>query len=478
MKKKIVSFFASVSSLSLRRKLLLSITLMAIFPLLVYLFLISHYTLLPSSSPFGLEIHIAAAIVISVFIAIMGFWLVKGVFDRISSVSTEAKLIAAGDIEHKLEIGHSDEIGDLSDALNHLTQRIRENMDELKGYGEKTTQINLEIQKRVLMLSGLLQVSSLISQGVNLEDILKITVEKLRLLAGSDTAYLLFRDEGQENFYMKAVDGLNADSLLEIQVQPRDNLFDKVINMIQPLILDKQNMLREELATSFYERFKLKNTLALPIYLKGKVVGILGIGGIRESFLYSKGDMELLDLLTKQVAIAVENNILSKRLDRLEVKDTLTGLYNKTFIYNRLHEEIKRAIVYQRPCALVIIDVDNFNRFHQNFGLLQAESGLRKIASLIGGSVTEIDRVARTGDDEFAIVLPEKNKRKAQDIAEDIRKKIEFVFSEEQDVNKRLTVSGGVSENPLDGIEANELIRKSEERLCLAKKRGRNCIVG
>jgi len=237
-------------------------------------------------------------------------------------------------------------------------------------------------------------------------------------------------------------------------------------------------VLPEELATSFYERFKLKHTLALPIYLKGKVVGILGIGGIRESFPYSKGDMELLDLLTKQVAIAVENNILSNRIDKLEVKDTLTGLYNKTFIYTRLHEEIKRAIVYQRPCALVIIDVDNFNLFHQNFGLLQAESGLRKIASLIGGSVTEIDRVARTGDDEFAIVLPEKNKRKAQDIAEDIRKKIEFVFSEEQDVNKRLTVSGGVSENPLDGIEANELIRKSEERLCLAKRRGRNCIVG
>ena len=478
MKKKIVSFFASVSSLSLKRKLKLSFTLMAIFPLLIYLFLISHYKLSPSALPFGLEIHIAAAILISVFIAIMGFWLVKSVFDRISSVSTEAKLIAAGDIQHKLEIGHSDEIGDLSDALNHLTQRIRENMDELKGYGEKTTQINLEIQKRVLMLSGLLQVSSLISQGVNLEDILKITVEKSRLLANSDTAYMLFREEGQENFSMKAVEGLNAESLLKIQVQPRDNLFGKVINMNLPLILDKQNMLPEELTASFCERFKLRNTLALPIYLKGAVVGILGIGGTGESLLYSKGDMELLDLLTKQVAIAVENNILSKRLDKLEIKDTLTGLYNKAFIYNRLHEEIKRAIVYQRPCALVIIDVDNFNRFHQSFGSLQAESGLRKIASLIGGSVTEIDRVARTGDDQFAIVLPEKNKRKAQDIAEDIRKKIEFVFSEEQDVNRRLTVSGGVSENPLDGIDANELIRKSEERLCLAKRRGRNCIVG
>lgn len=477
MKNKVHYFLTSVTSLSLKRKLALSFVLMSVFPLLIFLFLISNYALLPLPW-FSVKVNISLLILISVFIAIMGLWLVKDVFDRISSISTEAKLIAAGDIAHKLEIEQPDEIGDLSEALNQMTQRIRENINELKGYSERTTQINLEIHRRMLILSGLLQISSLISQEVKLEEILRITVEKSRLLANSDTAYLLFKDEAQGTLSVKMADGLNAQSLLKIKLEPNDNFFADVIAKLKPLILDKENTLPEKLARSFCERFKLKHTLALPIYLRGQVMGILGIGGAGESLLYSKDDIELLDLLGKQAAIAIENSILTQRLDKLEIKDALTGLYNKAFIYNRLHEEIKRAIVYQRPCAFILLDIDNFNKLHKSFGSLEVETGLKKVASLIKDSVSEIDRVARTGDDEFAIVLPEKNKRKAQDIAEDIRKKIEFAFSEEQDINKRITISGGVSENPLDGIEAEELIHKSEERLCLAKKRGRNCIVG
>lgn len=86
--------------------------------------------------------------------------------------------------------------------------------------------------------------------------------------------------------------------------------------------------------------------------------------------------------------------------------------------------------------------------------------------------------MARVGDNEFAVVLPEKNKRQAQDIAEVTREKIESGFIKEQDMHKRLTISGGVSENPLDGIVADELISKAKELLNLAKVQGKNRIVG
>ncbi len=460
----------SLVSFSLGRKLKVSFALMSILPLLV---LISTYTL----STIGWKVDIITVPII-IFIAIIGFFVIKEVFDRIISVSAEARLIAAGDISRRLEIGHPDEVGDLSEALNQMTQNIRNNMDELKTYSEKTTEINLEIQRRVLVLSSLLQISSLISQGAKLEDILKITVEKSRLLAHSDAAYLLFREEKEETFSMRIADGVNSQYLLKIKAEPQEYLFDNVIHKIKPLILDKHNVLPGNLAVSFYEKFKLKNTLALPIYLRGRVTGILGVGNTRETFLYRKDDIELLDIFAKQVAIAVENDILVHRLEKLEIKDALTGLYNEAFIHNRLKEEIKRAITYQRPCAFVVLDLDNFKKFHQSFGSLQAEATLKRVASLIRDSVSDIDRVARSGDDDFAVVLPEKNKRKAQDIAEEIRKKIEFTFSEEQDIAKRLTLSGGVSENPLDGIDAEELISKAKERLRLAKTQGKNKIIG
>jgi GGDEF domain-containing protein len=63
-------------------------------------------------------------------------------------------------------------------------------------------------------------------------------------------------------------------------------------------------------------------------------------------------------------------------------------------------------------------------------------------------------------------------------MAEEIRKKIDFSFSEEQDHAKRITISAGVSENPLDGIAAEELLAKAKEFLDRAKEQGKNRVVG
>jgi len=464
----------SLASFSLKRKRNISFALMSVLPLLVFTYVVSNY-LVPRV---GWKLDIAVSISISVFIAIIGFFLIKEVFDRILSVTSEAKLIAAGDVSRTLEAGELDEVGDLSEALNQLTQRIRDNMDELKNYSEKTTEINVEIQKRVIILSNLLQISSLITQGAKLEEILKLIIEKSRFLSNADTSYLFFREEGQEGFLMKEVDGSNSSNMLKINLEVNEPLFERAINTGKPLIIDKDNALTKNLVDGFYEKFKLKNTLALPVFLKRRVIGILGIGTEKESYSYKKDDIELLDIFSKQIAIAVENDLLMHRVEKLEIKDVLTGLYNKAFIQSRLQEEIKRAILYRRPCSFILFDIDNFRDLHQNLGLMASEAALKRIGSLIRDSVTEIDRVGRTGDDEFAVILPEKNKRQAQEVAEDIRKKIELIYSKEHDTNKKITVSAGVSENPLDGVDSQELIDAAKELVGLAKKQGKNRVGG
>lgn len=463
----------TLAAFSLKRKLNVAFALMSIIPLLVLGYLVSTYVI-PKTH---VKIDVILSILISVFIAVIGFFVIKEVFDRIVSVTSEAKLIAAGDISRKLEIENPDEVGDLGNSLNQLTQRIRSNMDELKSYGEKTTEINFQIQKRVIVLSSLLQISSLISQGAKLEDILQLIVEKARLLANSDASYLLFRDEGRDLFSLKAADGINSAYLLKVTVDPSQEIFQKLVKTNSPLVLDKETLAPEAQTALFYDKFKLKNTLALPVFFKGRVNAVLGIGNSKETFLYAREDVEMLDIFAKQIAIAIENDLLMHRVEKLEIKDALTGLYNEAFIKNRLQEEIKRAIIYQRPCAFILFDIDNFKNYHDKFGYMHSESVLKKIGSLIRDSVTEIDRVGRVGEDEFAIILPERNKRQAQEIAENIRKKIQFSYSEEADEAKKVTVSAGVSENPLDGIEAEELVAKAKDLRNMAKKQGRNRVV-
>lgn len=471
MNKKINRF--SLSSRTIKQKLIIAFQLMSILPFLVSAYLVSTY-ILPK---FGFKIDIVASLIISIFVAVIGLFVIKEIFDRLTSVTSQAKIIAAGDINRKLEVEHGDEVGELSNVLNQLTNRIRGNMDELKHYSEKTTEINLEIQKKIIVLSNLLQVSSLISEGSKFEDILKIAVEKSRLLANSETAFLLFKDESKESFYVKVADGVKADHLMTIEIGPKEDIYNKAFNLNKPLILDKQNILKDNLTIDFFTKFQVKNCLSMPIFLRGRVKAAFAIANLKDNFLYTKDDIELLDIFSKQIAIAIENDILAHRIEKLETKDILTGLYNQNYIEGRLQEEIKRAIAYQRPCAFIIFDIDNFKSYREKFGLISAEAALKKIAVLLRDCVTEVDRVGRTDDDEFSLILPERNKRQGQDIAEEIRKKIQTAFSAGQDKSKSLTFTAGVSENPLDGVDAEHLIAKAKELLKKAKEAGKNRVV-
>jgi diguanylate cyclase (GGDEF)-like protein len=463
----------SLNSRTVKQKLMVAFQLMSILPFLVCVYLLSIY-IFPKS---GVNLEIIMYLGVSAFLAIVGLLVIKEVFDRLTAVANEAKIIVAGDIGRKLEVAASDEVGELSDILNHLTHRIRSNMEELKAYSEKTTKINLDIQKKIIVLSNLMQISGLISEGAKFEETLKISVEKSRALANSEVAFLLFKDEGQDYLTIKASDGASTDNLSGIRLGLQHNICRNIFNLNKPLIVDEQKKGEEELSADFSASLQFKNYLAMPICLKGELKGVLGIANNRGGFVYQNDDIELLDIFSKQIAVAIENDILAHRVEKLEIKDNLTGLYNRFFIESRLQEEIKRAINYQRPCAFVVFDIDNFKAYREKFGLIYSEAALKRVAGLIRESISEVDRAGRTGDDEFSLILPEKNKRHAQTVAEEICKKIKTSFCQDLDKSKCLTFSAGVSENPLDGVQVEQLVTKAKELLKKAKDSGKNKVV-
>lgn len=463
----------SLSSCTVKQKLVVAFQLMSILPFLVCVYLLTIYIFSKSGARLDIIVYLA----VSAFLAIVGLLVIKEVFDRLTSVASAGKSIAAGDISCKLEVQYSDEVGELGNILNQLTQRIRGNMEELKDYSAKTTEINIEIQKKIIILSNLMQISALISGGSKFEEVLKISVEKSRALANSEIAFLLFKNEPEGSFHMKVADGIKTDYLMTLEIAPKEDLYNKAFNLNKLLILDKQNSLPDNLTVDFLTKFQVKNCLAMPVFLRGSVKAILGIANTGENFSYHKNDIELLDIFTKQIAVAMENDILAHHIEKLEIKDVLTGLYNRFFMQSRLQEEIRRAIVCQRPCSLVIFDIDNFKEYSMKFGLICTESALKRIAVLISECITEVDRVGRTADDEFSLILPEKNKRQAQEVAEEICKKIQASFCVDQDNSKCLTLSAGVSENPLDGVEVEQLVAKAKELLKKAKDSGKNKVV-
>jgi len=464
----------SLASKGLKYKLIIAFSLMSIIPLLIFLnYLIPD--LLPDFIVYSfLKEHADFVLFFTCVIAVMGFIVAKGMIDPIIKISSDAQKVASGDYEHKIShVPEEDEIGDLSNSLNKLTLRIRENMSELKDYSEKTREINLEINKRVIILSGLLQISELIAKGISLDEIFDIVIEKVIQLGNSTLGFLCLKDKASGDFIIKAVHGLGSVGLRQkgidvIKIEPGKGCLGGMLVDKKTFVLDKNTALSKD-TDDFKNQFSVVNCIASPIAIKGETMAIIFIGNNKENFLYAASDSELIDIFSKQVGIAIENDFLVHRVKKLEIEDALTGLYNESFIRSRLDEEIKRAVAFQRPCAFILFDVNEFKKYHDHFGNIAAEAVLKKISVTLQDSIVQMDKAARFSDSMFALILPEKNKRQCIEAAEEIRKKVEFIFSEEG-VEKRITLTGAVTENPIDGMTAADLINKAQKMLTDRKK--------
>ncbi|MFZ5801053.1 MAG: sensor domain-containing diguanylate cyclase [Candidatus Omnitrophota bacterium] len=460
----------SISSRGLKPKLYVAVSLMSIIPILICLNFI-----FPNSwlAAINLKLNVGLIVLITLILASAGYRTIKEMIDPVIKMSSEAKRIAGGELGVEIDLKREDEIGELGFSLNQLTHRIRENMEELKDYSERTREINLEINKRVLVLSGMLQISNLISQNAAFGQVVETAVEKAMQIEECALGALFLREENSDDFVLKSGHGSRAVELANkgmnrLTIKPQEGALGRIVGGGRLLTVNSAGALAPE-AEELQKLFSLTNLLIAPISTRDKVIGIFIVGNNRKGFGYPNGDAELMTIFAKQIAIAWENDFLAKNVAKLQVKDDLTGLYNESYIRTRLDEEIRRAIKFQRPCAFILLEVDGFKRYLESFGVIAAESALKRIALVLVDSVTDIDKAARFSDNQFALILPEKNKRQCLDKAEEIRKKIEFLSSEEKDENRRLTATGAVTENPIDGVTAEDLISKAVELIKKAK---------
>jgi len=155
--------------------------------------------------------------------------------------------------------------------------------------------------------------------------------------------------------------------------------------------------------------------------------------------------------------------------------DRLTGLHNYAYFAERLEEERKRADRFGSHLALIMLDIDHFKPFNDQFGHAKGNLLLKKLARILEGEVRSVDVISRYGGEEFAIILPNTD-GEAVRVAERIRKAVQKAGFEgdarERTVEK--TVSGGVAVYPIHCDNEIELIDKTDMALYRAKESGRN----
>lgn len=166
------------------------------------------------------------------------------------------------------------------------------------------------------------------------------------------------------------------------------------------------------------------------------------------------------------------------RFQDLSLRDSLTGVNNRRYFDGAMEREWNRAIRDGYAISLIMLDIDHFKRFNDEYGHQTGDVVLRRVGNILTESVVRsTDDIARYGGEEFAIILPDTDVSGATQLAETIRSAIESIDVSKYGVGNgmRLTVSLGIaSEQPKPGATSGQFIARADDALYRAKQLGRN----
>jgi diguanylate cyclase (GGDEF)-like protein len=164
-------------------------------------------------------------------------------------------------------------------------------------------------------------------------------------------------------------------------------------------------------------------------------------------------------------------------LDKVSVRDELTGLHNYRFLLNRLKESFHLAERHHDPLACAIFDVDRLRVYNDKAGRTFGDGVLRGVAQSIRGAVRESDAVVRYGADEFLLLLPATHFMGAVQVTERIWKEVGERLWSSSAGPCRVTVSVGIALFPSRDVRAKEdLLKCADLALASAKREGMNRI--
>lgn len=153
--------------------------------------------------------------------------------------------------------------------------------------------------------------------------------------------------------------------------------------------------------------------------------------------------------------------------------DNLTRVYNRAALNERLEHEYRRWLRYQHPLSVAMIDIDHFKEVNDNYGHLAGDKVLKIIARTIRQNLEETDFIARFGDDEFMLILPDVSEEERTKRLSNIRENITQLPFRFREQNVSITVSVGAT--LFHGNDTpDDILERTEKALFSAKSAGDN----
>ena len=213
-----------------------------------------------------------------------------------------------------------------------------------------------------------------------------------------------------------------------------------------------------------------KNSAVLPLTIHKNTIGYLVVCDIEGK------DKDKFHILAQQFLSGIKRALLYQKVQELTITDSLTQVFNRRHFLERLNEELKRTKKFKFKFSFLMVDIDHFKDYNDQYGHLVGDAILREISKTIKETIRQIDFMGRYGGEELSIILAETDKEQARFAAERIRQAIESKHITVYDEDLKVTVSIGVSTFPADASDTKTLIDRADEALYIAKQTGRNRI--
>lgn len=182
-------------------------------------------------------------------------------------------------------------------------------------------------------------------------------------------------------------------------------------------------------------------------------------------------------------ALERENLELASRnaaLAELSSRDSLTGLFNRRYVLDKIEIEMNRALRYGTAMSVLLLDIDHFKQVNDSFGHPAGDDVLRNVGTVLKESCRVYDVPGRYGGEEFCLMLPQTGLENTMTVAERIRSRVEGNTLDVGEGKVRITTSigvAGIESVPEPGfVTASSLIDRADRALYSAKNLGRNRI--
>jgi diguanylate cyclase (GGDEF)-like protein len=226
-------------------------------------------------------------------------------------------------------------------------------------------------------------------------------------------------------------------------------------------------------------RERTGNSICIPMSAQGETVGMLHVMGHRTSttgmVALTPVKCQLAIPVAEQLSLALANIDLRERLLVQALRDPLTGLRNRRFADEWIHQEMARTDRNGRSLGVIMMDVDHFKQVNDTYGHDAGDAMLKAIADTFEHSLRPQDLPCRYGGEEFLVLMADIDVSILHDRAEALRRRVEVLSVEFRKTTlPPVTMSAGVAVYPEHGKTAAEIFEAADAALYAAKRAGRN----